>query len=64
MRSKPTDPVKIKVGQIWRPRRGIFSAEVISVKARTVTLRKFTDTQERVVTVKVETLLGDYDLER
>ena len=63
-----TAPVEIKVGQIWHPKRGVFSAEVMAIKVvagvKIITVRKFTDSKETTTTMKVATLRGDYVLAR
>lgn len=60
-------PIEIKVGQVWRPKRGIDSAEIKAIRVvagvKVVTVRKFNESSEKIATVKVATLRGDYVLD-
>lgn len=60
-------PIEIKVGQVWRPKRGVDSAEIKAIDVvsgvKVATVRKSNEPSEKIATMKVATLRDDYVLD-
>lgn len=53
----------VRAGQVWEPKRGVRSIEVIRVDGDTASVRKFDERSERFADVKLKSILGDYTLQ-
>lgn len=55
--------VAVKAGQVWEPKRGARSLRVLEVNGDTASVRKFDERSERLVDVKIKSILSDYTLQ-